>query len=160
MKNLCTLVLGTCLMLCSLFSAAQTDKYVLNEPDLNKPRLFDNLPDVIPVSIDNLNGLVNSKTGVTVNNTFSNNLTTVPVSFEGKVVSSVSKYDDRVQTVMIKSTNFNGASLYISRVVTEDGTIKYNGRLMSFQHGDLYVLEQKDSGFVLVKKNFYDVINE
>jgi RecB family endonuclease NucS len=43
----------------------------------------------------------------------------------------------------------------------EDGTVKYNGRLMTdFQHGDLFVLQQKDGGFALVKKNFYDVINE
>jgi hypothetical protein len=158
MKNLRTTVICVCITLCSLFSAAQVQKVVVNEPDYNKPRLFDNLPEVIPVSIDNLNGLINSKTGVSINTTFSNDAGTAP--FQGHVVSAVSKYDDKVQTVLIKSSNYNGATLYISKVITEDGTIKYNGRLMSFKHGDLYVLQQKDGGFVLVKKNFYDVINE
>jgi hypothetical protein len=158
MKNLRTPVLCACITLCSLFSAAQNQKVIVNEPNYNKPRLFDKLPEAIPVSIENLNDLLNSRTGVSINTTLSSDAKTAP--FEGKVVSSVSKYDDKVQSVVIKSTNYNGATLYISRVLTEDGTIKYNGRLMSFQHGDLYVLQQKDGGFVLVKKNFYDVINE
>ncbi len=159
MKNLRTPVLCACITLSSLFSAAQNQKFIINEPDLNKPRQFDNLPELIPVSIDKLNNFVNSKPGVIINITFSNDTKTAP--FEGQVVSAVSKYEDKVQTVLIKSSNFNGATLYISKVVTDDGTIKYNGRLMgSFQTGDLYVLQQKDDGFVLVKKNFYDVINE
>jgi hypothetical protein len=156
MKNLRTVVLCTCITVCSLYSAAQTPK--VNEPDLNKPHLFDNLPAMIPVSMASLNDLLQSKPGVSIHTTFSNDVTTS--SFEGKVVSSVSKYDDKVQTVLIKSTNYNGASLYISRVTTDDGKIKYNGRLISLRHGDVFVLQQKESGFVLVKKNFYDVVNE
>lgn len=158
MKNLRTTVICVCITVCSFYSAAQDQKVIINEPNYNKPRLFDNLPEVIPFSIDNLNSLVNSKPGISINTTFSNDTKTAP--FEGNVVSSVSKYEDKVQTVVIRSTNYNGATLYISKVTTEDGTIKYNGRLMSFQHGDLYVLQQKDAGFVLVKKNFYDVVNE
>jgi hypothetical protein len=158
MKNLRTTVICVCFTVCSLYSAAQVQKVVFNEPNYNKPRLFDNLPEVIPVSLDNLNGLVNSKTGVSINTVLSNDAASVP--FRGNVVSSVSKYDDRVQSVVIKSTDYNGATLYISRVTMEDGSVKYNGRFMSFQHGDLYVLQQKEGAFVLVKKNYYDVINE
>jgi hypothetical protein len=157
MKNLFATVLCVCIAVCSLSSAAQTPK--VNEPDYNKPRAFDNLPAVIPVSIDNLNSLINSKPGVSINSIFSSDVTTA--SFEGNVVAAVSKYDDKVQTVVIKSTNYTGATLYISKVMKDDGTIKYNGRLMTdFQHGDLFVLQQKDGAFALVKKNFYDVINE
>ncbi len=158
MKNLLTIVMGACLTICSLYSAAQDTKVIINEPNYNKPRLFDNLPAVIPVSIENLNGLINSKAGAPVNTSFATDARTAV--FEGNVVSAVSKYEDKVQTVLIKSTNYNGATLYISRVITEDGTIKYNGRLMSFQHGDLYVLQPKAGGFEWVKKNYYDVINE
>ncbi len=158
MKNLHIPVLCACITFCSLFSAAQNQQVIVNEPNYNKPRLFDNLPELIPVSIDNLNNLVHAKPGVSINTNLSSDAKTAP--FEGKVVSSVSKYDDKVQTVVIKSTNYIGASLYISKVTSEDGTIKYNGRLISFQHGDLYVLQQRDAGLVLVKKNYYDVINE
>ena len=158
MKNLFITVICACLTICSLNSAAQETKVIVNEPNYNKPRLFDNLPPVIPVSVENLNGLINSKAGARIHTSFATDARTA--SFEGNVVSSVNKYEDNVQTVIIKSTNYNGATLYISRVITEDGTIKYNGRLMSFQHGDLYVLQPKDGGFELVKKNYYDVINE
>jgi hypothetical protein len=41
-----------------------------------------------------------------------------------------------------------------------DGTTKYTGRIISIRHGDLYQLIQEDAGWVLVKKNFYDLINE
>ena len=158
MKKLCTTVLCACLTICSLYSVAQDTKVVVNEPNYNKPHLFDNLPPVIPVSIENLNSLINSKAGTIINTSFATDAKTA--SFEGNVVSAVNKYEDKVQSVVIKSTNYNGATLYISRVITEDGTIKFNGRLMSFQHGDLYVLQPKDGGFELVKKNYYDVINE
>ena len=158
MKNLRIPALCACITLCSLFSAAQDQKFIANEPNYNKPRLFDNLPAVIPVSIDNLDNLVNTKPGTIISTTLSSDARTAP--FEGNVVSSVSKYENKVQTVVIKSTNYNGATLYISKVITDDGTTKYNGRLMSLQHGDLYVLQQKDAGFELVKKNYYDVINE
>ncbi len=131
MKNLCTTVLCACLTICSLYAAAQDTKVVVNEPNYNKPHLFDNLPPVIPVSIENLNSLVNSKAGASINTSFATDAKTA--SFAGNVVSAVNKYEDKVQTVVIKSTNFNGATLYISRVTTEDGTIKYNGRLMSLQ---------------------------
>ena len=158
MKNLITPVLCVCITFCSLFSAAQDQKVIVNEPNYNKPRLFDNLPEVIPVSIESQNDLVNAKTGVSINTTLSSDARTAP--FEGKVISSVSKYDDKLQSVVIKSTNYNGATLSISKVISDDGSIKYNGRLMSFQHGDLFVLQQKDAGFLLVKKNYYDLVNE
>jgi hypothetical protein len=159
MKNLLTTVFCACIMVCGLYSSAQTQKFVLNEPNYNKPHSFDNLPETIPVSVDNLNNLVNSKTGVKINTVLSSDAKIAP--FEGTVISAISKYDDKVQTVFIRSANYNGATLYISKVMREDGTIKYNGRLMTdFQHGDLFVLQQKDGGFALVKKSFYYVINE
>jgi hypothetical protein len=158
MKNLRATLFCVCIIFFSLCATAQTQKYVINEPNYNKPRLFDNLPAEIPVSMDNLNELISAKAGASINTNLSSDARTA--RFEGKVVSSVRKYDDKVQTVLIKSTNYNGATLYISKVTTVDGTEKYNGRLMSFQHGDLYVLQQKDGGFVLVKKNFYELVNE
>ena len=158
MKNLRTPVLCACITLCSLFAAAQTGKVTVNEPNYNKPHLFDKLPGVIPVSIENLNDLVNTKTGVNINTTLSSDAKTA--LFEGQVISAVSNYDSKVQTVIIRSTNYNGATLSISKVTGDDGAITYNGLLMSFQSGDLFVLQEKDGGFVLLKKNFYDVVNE
>lgn len=160
MKNLRTPVLCACITLCSLFSAAQTQKVIVNEPNYNKPRLFDNLPQVIPVSIDKLNDLLNAKTGVTINTMLSSDAKNTP--FEGKVISASpqNNEDGSLQSVVITSSNYQGATLFISKVTDEEGKVKYNGRLMSFKHGDLYVLQQKDGGFVLVKKNYYDLVNE
>jgi hypothetical protein len=157
MKNPRTLVVCVCISLLSLYATAQTP--IPNEPDYNKPLAFGNLPEIIPVSVSNLNDLINAKTGASIITTFSNDVTTAP--FAGTVVSAVSKYDDKMQTVFIKSSNYNGATLYISKVIDSEGVIKYNGRMMTdFKHGDIYVLQQKEGDFSLVKKNFYKVINE
>lgn len=158
MKNLRTKLFCAFITLFSLNSAVQAQQIPLNEPDYNKPRLFDNLPAEIPISIDKLNSLVNERTGTSISTNISSGVVTAP--FQGQVISSVSKYADKLQTVVIKSTNYHGATLYISKVTLEDGRIKYNGHLMSFQHGDLYILQQKNGEFSLVKKNYYDLVNE
>jgi len=158
MKNLRILLLCGCIPICSLFSTAKAQSFVLNEPNYNKPLLFDRLPGVLPVSIENLNNLVNSKTGAGISMVFSSGGQTI--LFEGTVSAASSKYEDKLQTVVIKSGNYDGATLYISKVKTDDGHIKYNGRLMGLEFGDLYVLRQKDGAFELVKKGFYDLVNE
>ncbi len=158
MKNLRTCVLCTCISLCGFIASAQPGKVIVNEPDYNKPRLFDNLPAEIPVSLENLDNLLHAKTGASIHTVLSTDAKTAP--FDGQVVSAVMNDNDKVQTVFIRSTNYHGATLSLSRVMAEDGTTRYNGRLISFQHGDLYVLRPKDGGFVLLKKNFYELVNE
>ena len=62
MKNL--LLPGLCLLL--LFACATTsaqNKIPVNEPDQNKPKLFTNLPDKIPVDINDLKNLITAETG-------------------------------------------------------------------------------------------------
>jgi hypothetical protein len=108
MKNLRTQVLCLFAMLFSLCSFAQSEKDPINQQDLNKPKLFSNLPDRIPVSIekinDLLNALVGNSTSLKVNESSS-------FQFDGEVVSKATKYDNRIQSVIIRSTNFNGAGL-------------------------------------------------
>jgi hypothetical protein len=76
------------------------------------------------------------------------------------VISAVSKYNNTIQSVVIRCADFDGARLTLSKVNMPDGTTKYTGRIISIRHGDLYQLIQEDAGWVLVKKNFYDLINE
>lgn len=157
MKNLRTLALCVTVSFYSLCSSAQTEKIPLNEPNYNKPKLFQNLPDNIPVSMDNITNLFGSPTGRSVSLNLSDRS---PFQFEGDVVSSVSKYENTIQSVVIRSTNYNGARLTISRLTDENGNISYTGRIISMQHGDLYELKKINDEYMLVKRNFYDLINE
>ncbi len=157
MKNLRTPALFVWMILYSLFAPAQHQTIPLNEPDNNKPRLFNNLPDNIPVNINTLAGLLNAPVGSTISTNLASDM---PFTFEGQVVSAASKYGGSIRSVVIRSTNFNGARLTLSKITNEDGISSYTGRIISLQHGDLYVLQNRDGQFALVKKGFYDVVNE
>ena len=141
MKNLRTFFLCACLLLGSLYSFAQGSRPIpINQPNLNKPKLFQALPDNIPVSVNNLVSLLNTPVGNTVNI----NLSDKPAfQFEGQVISAVSKYDNTIQSVVINSTNYNGARLTFSKISNRDGTVSYSGRIVSFQHGDLFELKNR-----------------
>ena len=157
MKNLRTTTLCVCLTLYSLCSSAQNQKIPINEPDYNKPKLFENLPDKIPVSLDNITSLFNSSVGRPVNISLAEGR---QFQFEGQVVSTASKFENTLQSIVVRSTNYNGATLTVSRITSPEGIVTYTGRIISFQHGDLYELQNKDGIYTLVKRNFYDLVNE
>lgn len=154
MKNL--QLQGLCLLLiltCATASAQHT--IPVNEPDQNKPRLFTNLPDKIPVDINTLQTLVNTETGKTV----SLKLGASELSnFSGEVVSKAD--DNTFHSVVIRSANFNGATLTLSSSAQPNGTVKFTGRIISLKHGDAYELQNHNNQYILTKKNFYDLINE
>ena len=158
MKNLRTAVLCLCITLTSAISFAQNQNDVpINEPDRNKPKLFQHLPEYFPVNVDNINSMLNSQTG---NNISLNLSAESSLQFEGRVISNASKYENSIYSVVIKSTNFEGARLTLSKIINPDGSIKYTGRLMSLQHGDLYELQTRENRLFLVKRNLYDLVNE
>lgn len=159
MKNLRTHAVCVCISLMSLSSFAQNNsKPPLNEPDYNKPRLFDHLPERIPVNIHSLSSLFNTTIGVEVGKGISENATTLRI--EGQVIANSLTNNDKQQNVVIRSSNFNGAGFTISKTIEEDGSVTYNGRIINIKYGDFFVLEKVKESYVLVKKNFYDLINE
>ena len=128
----------------------------INEPDQNKPKLFTNLPDRIPVDISHLENLIHAEPEKDINLKLGDNNSQ---KFIGKVVSVANKYNN-INSVVIRSSNFNGAILTLSSSTKSDGTVKFTGRIISFGHGDLYELQNQNDQYILIKKNFYDLINE
>ena len=157
MKNLRTAMLCACIALSSISSFAQERPVPINEPDLNKPKLFANQPDKILVNAADLDALFSQPVGNAVTLKQANDSR---FQFDGDVISSGSKYNNTLKSLVIRSSNFNGARFTLSRVTLEDGSVSYVGRILSFQHGDLYQLQKLDGQYTLVKKNFYDLINE
>lgn len=157
MKNLRTIAVCVSISLFNLCAAAQNGNLPINEPNYNMPKQFQALPDNIPVSMDDIITLFDSQVGspVSINLSADYNF-----QFEGSVVCAVSKYDNAVRSVVIRSSNYPGARLNISRITDVAGNISYTGRILSMQHGDLYELKQVNNHFKLVKKNFYNLINE
>lgn len=157
MKNLRTCLLCASLILSGMGAFAQEHKAPINEPDYNKPKLFTSLPDNIAVNPAQLFGAANKTSGNNVDIRLSD---AAQVSLQGTIVSAETKFDGKLQSVVIKSSNFNGATFTLSKIVDENGAVSYTGRLISFQHGDLYVLQHTGDQYKLVKKNFYDLVNE
>ena len=122
---------------------------------MNRPTLFQNLPNKISCRINDLSALLESEIGQPVSFLLADNL-----SFKGVVSSVASKFDNTLVSVVIRSTNFAGAALSFSKITKEDGTYNYVGRIISFQHGDAYEISLENGQYFFVKKGFYDLVNE
>ena len=153
MKNLVKGIICLSLFLICQQSNGQTPP--VREPDMNRPSLFQNLPNKISCRINDLSALLESETGKPVSFSFVNNL-----NFQGVVSSVASKSDNTLSSVVIRSTNFPGAALSFSRIKKEDGTFSYVGRIISFQHGDAYEIGLENGQYYFIKKGFYDLVNE
>jgi hypothetical protein len=153
MKNLIKGIICLSLFFICQQSNAQTPP--VREPDMNRPSLFQNLPDKISCRINDLSALLESEIGKPVSFSFTNNL-----NFQGVVSSVASRFDNTLKSVVIRSTNFTGAALSFSKIIKEDGTISYVGRIISFQHADAYEISLENGQYYFVKKGFYDLVNE
>ena len=149
---------GLSFIFCCTISFAQ-DRVVLKEQDQNKPALFSNFPDKIPVDSNELKNLF-SNTAAKGKEIYIHFIDKKLPGFNGKIISATSKYNNTLRSVVVSSTRFNGATLTFSSSTISDGTVRYSGRIVSFQHGDLYVLQKEEVQYFLIKKKFYELVNE
>ena len=138
---------------------AQQESIRVNEPDQHKPTMFSQMPDRIPMSVLELSTLIlnNPETGREV--AVKAEGKQLPM-FTGRVVSAAAKFGNTMRSVVVRLNAFSGATFSLTATRQEDGSIQYAGRIISFQHADLYELEQDGTQYQLVKKNFFDVVNE
>ena len=157
MKHLRTVALCASITVFSLCASAQTGNIPINEPNYNKPSMFSSLPDNIPVDLTAVNGLFGSFVGTNISISLS---PTVVFRIDGQVVSQVNKYDNQIQSVVLRSTNYDGARLTISKVTDASGTVTYTGRILSMGHGDLFELKDVAGQLYFVKRKFNYMIAE
>ncbi|RYY60902.1 MAG: hypothetical protein EOO05_08295 [Chitinophagaceae bacterium] len=158
MKNYRIHLLTLTFLLAAGIAQAQKQS-LINEPDLNKPKLFAQLPARIPVEVADLEKLISNNPETGKDATLDLN-GKGSATFAGKVVSTASKYGNSIRSIVIRSTSFNGATFSLSATQKEDGTIHYTGRIISFKHGDLYELQSENNQYFLVKKNYYELVAE
>ncbi|HEX7845723.1 MAG TPA: hypothetical protein VF476_07945 [Chitinophagaceae bacterium] len=156
MKNLKLASLGLAVMVCCAVSGQKT--IPLNEPNYNKPLLFAELPDKIPVEASYLKNVLTNSSAIGKDVQF--RLANSKVDhFSGSVISFAGK-ETGANSVTIRSSNFIGAIMNISEVTLPDGTMTYRGHVISMQHGDLLELQKIEGQYYFVKRKFYDLINE
>jgi hypothetical protein len=148
-----------CFLVCTGISA-QNIKAPIRGSDPNKPKLFPNLPERIPVEMQEIQNLLadQPEAGRQIDVDLAERK---QMTLSGKIVSSSVKYNNSIRTLIIRSSNFSGATLTLSSSIQPDGTVEYSGRIISFQHGDYYKLEKQDNNqYVLIKKNFHELVSD
>ncbi len=153
MKNLLQGILCLSLMCICINTSAQTPP--VKEPDTNRPSLFQQLPQQMNCRIVDLESLLSYSVGGQVNIQIADNL-----QFQGIISSVATKYENRVKSVVVRSSNFQGAALTFSKITKEDGSTNFTGRIISFQHADAYEIVFANGQYSFVKKGFYDLVND
>ncbi len=152
MKNLQSGSITLLFTLICLVSAAQNSP--VNEP-VDKPKLFQDLPERLPVQTSALESFLNKPIGqgaaIQLGNQF---------VLQGQIVSAANKFNNSVQSSVIRSSNREGACFSFTKVVNQDGTIIWKGRIISMMHGDGYEIVNENGQYYLQKRDFYEMMNE
>src|SRR5215469_3650796 len=150
MKNLGSAVLTAFISFFSITGFTQLQKHVLpvNEPDYNKPKLFADLPDRIDFNPKDFVGVFDLQPGQSTNLQISSTF-----NFSGKIVSKSSEANS--SSVVIRMIDRPGARLIISKVIDENNSEKYLGRIISIKHSDCYEIVLENGQYYFKKKGIY-----
>lgn len=170
MKNSITALLSSCILAFSFSAFGQAQKIPLNEPDYNRPKAFQNLPDSISVDEGTLAGLFNLSKGQKAAPKFSNRNTASEFQLRGEVVSksdntplnaqAKSAGSGSLSSMIMKLSDYAGSNFTISKITDPDGSIRYTGRIINFKSGDLFDLKNINGKIMLIKKDYYALVNE
>jgi len=155
MKKLKASAFSVLLIVCVQHIQAQEQKIPLNEPNLRKPKLFNNLPEKINLKISEVVTVLDKSVGTAVNVQFADNFL-----FQGTVISKSDTPDESVKSIVIRSSSMQGASFTFSKTKNQDGSFRYIGRIMSRNNGDAYEIKFENGQYILQKKNLYELIAE
>ncbi len=153
MKTLKRIITCAFFSLSFLYSTAQHFS-TFKEPNYNKPKLFADLPEKLDVEIKDLESLFAESEGKHVK---------APIGsfyFQGTVVSKSDPADEQVKSVVIKSSNRLGAAFTFTKIVNENGSFSYKGRMLSRDHSDAFEMQLQNGQYSLVKKHQLEILNE
>ncbi len=111
-----------------------------------KPKQFNNFPEVINCSEQELSKVFTALPGQTISLSFSNNFT-----FAGTVKSNIAKYAN-LQSAVIESPDYSNTIFHVSKVINTDGSIGYIGRIINKSYFDGFELKKNASGIYQLKK--------
>lgn len=153
MKALKTIAFTAFFGLGYLFSASQ--EIPINEPNYNKPQLFEDLPQKMNLTISDMESLFDLSIGTPVMAKL-----TKSFPFKGTIVSKSGSSESSVRSVIIKSTTRKDAVLTFTKIKNQDGSFIYRGRIISKESIDAYEIVKENDQYVLEKKNYYEMVRE
>jgi hypothetical protein len=144
-----------CALLTLSFASASAQLHASTKEAVRKPRLFYDLPQRMAINKQSLAPLLQKEIGENVSVPMAGAFT-----FLGKVVSKSDASETRSKTVVIKSTDRQGAALTITGIANSDGTYRYSGRMLSLKHSDAYEMIEEAGELQLQKKELTDLVSE
>lgn len=112
----------------------------------NKPRQFSAYPAIIHCTETELNGVFAKAPGQNISLSFSDNF-----HFNGTLINNVVKYNN-LQSAVIRSPYFNNSIFSISRIINNDNSVSFTGRIINRDFFDGYELRATAPGnYELVK---------
>jgi len=138
-------LIGLLFTLITVTTNAQTVTTALSNPG-SKPKLFASAPEKIICPEQELSKAFTTNINQNINLSFSDNFL-----FNGTVVGNVAKYSN-LQSVMIKSPQFDNVIFSISKITNEDKSITYVGHIINKKYADGYELKKDASNnYQLIK---------
>ena len=141
-----------CCMLCFELQAQLTPP--LHQILPNKSPLFNLLPTKFTVKNLLLEDLFNRPASGTIKLSLATDY-----FFEGVITERVQK-NANVISINVKSSNYDGALLTISKISYKDKEDVYIGRIVSMQYGDVLILRKENDQFFFTKEKQSLVIVE
>jgi len=154
MKTLKTIAITALFCLGYFYSGAQ-GKPPVNQPNFNKPQLFEDLPQKMNLSVSDMEPLFDLSVGTPVMAKLTKNF-----HVKGTIVSKSGDVKSAVRSVVINSTTRKGAVLTFTKITNPDGNIIYRGRIISRESIDAYDIVRENGEYVLQKKNYYEMVRE
>ena len=105
-----------------------------------KTKIFANYPDRISCKESDFSSLFSATPGQNVNLIFASGL-----QFKGTVFSNIVKYSN-LQAVIVKSTAGDDEIFSVSKIINDDKSISYAGRILNQKYFDAYELRKDDTG--------------
>lgn len=111
-----------------------------------KPTQFNNFPTVIDCNQSELSRIFNSPSGQYISLSFAANFI-----FSGTVTSNIVKYAN-LQSAVVKSPDYSNTIFSVSKIINDDGTVSYTGRIINKNFFDGFELKKNPAGnYQLIK---------
>lgn len=123
--------------------------------NISKPKQFNNFPEAINCSEQELAKVFNATAGQVISLSFSDNF-----SFSGSVKSNIVKYAN-LQTAVVVSPAYSNTIFSVSKITMNDGSINYLGRIINKSYFDGFELKKNAVGnYQLIKMETDRVIQD
>ncbi len=131
MKSFAPYALSLMLSLIAMTGFSQTS---------SKPKQFNNFPEKINCSEQELARVFNTTPGQSISLNFSDNFI-----FSGSVKSNLVKYSN-LQTAIVVSPDYSNTIFNVSRITNDDGSTSYIGRIINKSFYDGFELKKNTAG--------------